>query len=78
MGRKTHHSLRTSPAQAADVTNRLWSVADLIALWESYEKTTTYQSGVAGGRMAESKRLRGVQAPRASAYPQVAASKTPT
>ena len=32
-----HRSLRTSPAQAAGVTDRLWSVADLVALWESYE-----------------------------------------
>jgi len=33
-----HKTLRTSPAQAAGVTDRLWSVNDLVALWESYEK----------------------------------------
>jgi IS1 family transposase len=32
-----HGTLRTSPAQAAGVTDRLWSVSDLVALWESYE-----------------------------------------
>jgi IS1 family transposase len=33
-----HSTLRTSPAMAAGVTNRLWSVRDLVTLWESYEK----------------------------------------
>jgi IS1 family transposase len=33
-----HKSLRTSPAQAAGVTDHLWGVTDLVALWESYEK----------------------------------------
>jgi IS1 family transposase len=33
-----HGTLRTSPAQAAGVTGKLWSVADLVALWESYEQ----------------------------------------
>lgn len=33
-----HSSLRTSPAQAAGVTDRLWNVADLVSLWESYER----------------------------------------
>ena len=33
-----HKTLRTSPAMAAGVTDRLWSVNDLVALWESYEK----------------------------------------
>jgi IS1 family transposase len=33
-----HSTLRTSPAMAAGVTDRLWDVADLVALWESYEK----------------------------------------
>jgi IS1 family transposase len=35
---KIHRTLRTSPAMAAGVTNRLWDVADLVALWESYER----------------------------------------
>jgi len=34
---KIHGTLRTSPAQAAGVTDRLWDVVDLVALWESYE-----------------------------------------
>jgi len=33
-----HRTLRTSPAMAAGVTDRLWSVADLVALWESEER----------------------------------------
>jgi hypothetical protein len=31
-----HRTLRTSPAKAAGVTDRLWDVADLVSLWESY------------------------------------------
>ena len=34
---KIHRSLRMSPAMAAGVTDRLWEVSDLVALWESYE-----------------------------------------
>ena len=33
-----HRTLRTSPAMAAGVTDHLWSVADLVALWESKER----------------------------------------
>jgi IS1 family transposase len=32
-----HRTLRMSPAMAAGVTQTLWSVEDLVALWESYE-----------------------------------------
>ena len=32
-----HKTLRTSPAQAAGVTDRLWNVNDLVSLWESCE-----------------------------------------
>lgn len=35
---KIHRTLRTSPAMAAGVTDRLWDVSDLIALWEQYER----------------------------------------
>jgi hypothetical protein len=35
---KIHRTLRTTPAMAASVTNRLWDVADLVALWEAYEQ----------------------------------------
>jgi IS1 family transposase len=35
---KIHRTLRTSPAMAAGVTNRLWEVTDLVALWEEYER----------------------------------------
>jgi IS1 family transposase len=35
---KIHRTLRTSPAMAAGVTERLWDVEDLVALWESYER----------------------------------------
>jgi hypothetical protein len=35
---KIHRTLRTSPAMAAGVTDRLWSVEDLVVLWEAYEQ----------------------------------------
>ena len=35
---KIHRTLRLSPALAAGVTDRLWSVEDLVVLWESYEQ----------------------------------------
>jgi hypothetical protein len=35
---KIHRTLRTSPAMAAGVTDRLCSVDDLAALWEAYEQ----------------------------------------
>jgi len=35
---KIHRTLHTSPAKAADVTDRLWSVEHLVALWEAYEQ----------------------------------------
>ena len=35
---KIHRTLRTSPAMASGVTDRLWSVKDLVALWEAYEQ----------------------------------------
>ena len=35
---KIHRTLRTSPAMAAGVTDRLWSVENLVALWEAYEQ----------------------------------------
>jgi hypothetical protein len=36
---KIHRTLRMTPAMAAGVTDHLWSFSDLIALWESYERT---------------------------------------
>ena len=35
---KIHRTLRTTPAMAAGVTNRLWDVADLVAAWEADER----------------------------------------
>jgi hypothetical protein len=35
---KVHSSLRVSPAMAANVSDRLWDVEDLVTLWESYER----------------------------------------
>jgi IS1 family transposase len=35
---KIHRTLRTSPAMAAGVTDRLWEIKDLVALWEKYEQ----------------------------------------
>ena len=33
-----HRTLRTTPAMAAGVTDRLWDVADLVAAWEAEEQ----------------------------------------
>ena len=35
---KIHRTLRVSPAMAAGVTDRLWGVNDLVALWETTER----------------------------------------
>jgi hypothetical protein len=35
---KIHRALRVSPAMAAKVTDRLWEVKDLVAMWEQYEQ----------------------------------------
>jgi IS1 family transposase len=35
---KIHRTLRMTPAMAAGVTDRLWDVSDLVALWEQYER----------------------------------------
>jgi len=35
---KIHRTLRMSPAMAAGVTDRLWDVNELVALWEQYER----------------------------------------
>jgi hypothetical protein len=35
---KIHRTLRVSPAMAAGVTDRLWSVSDLVGLWEAEER----------------------------------------
>jgi hypothetical protein len=35
---KIHRTLRVSSAMAAGVSDRLWEVSDLVALWESYER----------------------------------------
>jgi IS1 family transposase len=35
---QVHRTLRMSPAMAAGVTDRLWSVVDFVALWEASER----------------------------------------
>jgi IS1 family transposase len=35
---KIHRTLRTTPAMAAGVTDRLWEVSDLVAAWEADER----------------------------------------
>ena len=34
---RIHQTLRVSPAMAAGVTDRLWEVSDIVALWEAVE-----------------------------------------
>jgi hypothetical protein len=34
---RDNRTLRMTPAMAAGVTNRLWEVEDLVALWEARE-----------------------------------------
>jgi IS1 transposase len=34
---KLHSTLRVTPAMAAGVTDRLWEVSDIVALWEAIE-----------------------------------------
>jgi len=34
---RSHRTLRTSPAMAAGVSDRMWRVKDLVALWGAYE-----------------------------------------
>jgi len=34
---KIHTKLRISPAMAAGISDRLWEVADIVALWEAIE-----------------------------------------
>jgi hypothetical protein len=33
-----HRTLHINPAMASSVTNRLWEVSDLVAVWESHER----------------------------------------
>lgn len=35
---KINRTLRVSPVMAAGVTDQLWDVNDLVALWEAYEQ----------------------------------------
>ena len=35
---KIHRTLRMSPAMAAGATDHLWSISDLVDLWESTER----------------------------------------
>jgi IS1 family transposase len=35
---KIHRALRTTPAMAAGVTDRLWEVSDLVSAWETWER----------------------------------------
>jgi hypothetical protein len=38
---KIHRTLRTTPAMAAGVADRLWEVSDLVAAWEAEERITS-------------------------------------
>jgi len=42
-----HSTLRTSPAMAAHVTDKLWDVNDLVSLWEPYEKDNLHNANAA-------------------------------
>lgn len=37
---RVHKTLRVTPAMAAAVTERLWEVSDIVALWEAVEPKT--------------------------------------
>ena len=41
---KINRTLRVTPAMAAKVADRLWDVADLVALWEAYEEKAQKQA----------------------------------
>ena len=43
---KIHRTLRMFPAMAAGVTDRLWDVNDLVALWEAYEQRRAERAGL--------------------------------
>jgi IS1 family transposase len=55
---KVHKTLRMSPAMAAGVTDRLWEMADLVAIVEATQpkpgKRGPYRPRVTGPRLAES------------------------
>jgi IS1 family transposase len=52
---KIHTKLRTSPAMAAGVSDRLWEGSDIVALWEAVEpkaaKRGSYRKTVQGGKV---------------------------
>jgi hypothetical protein len=53
---KIHRTLSTSPVMASGVTDRLWSVEDLVALWEAYEQRGGGKSGINESSIRDCKR----------------------
>jgi len=49
---RIHQTLRVTPAMAAGVSDRLWEVSDIVALWEAVEpkagKRGPYKEGNTG------------------------------
>lgn len=47
---RIHQTLRVTPAMAADVTKRLWSIEDIVAVVQEWEENQRFQTDPLRGR----------------------------